>query len=438
MSNFATEKVLIFSPDLEQKIHRGIAFYSKALLRTLNELGYFNYLVTGAGQTRESQLQQLVIQKHLENPLRSPRLKLIKNYCIDRITKDSSIEIDRDPKIGFSDRLNYLKDVHGFFNKTHIYEYSQSIQPRLTGKPYNFNTKKFKLVFCTSPSNIKANQNTKVIQTLHDILPLIRSDHPDRPEFFYGRVSNMIIHSDLILSDSEASKRDLLNLFPQYEQYEEKIVTTHLPTTFQKQDIDSIDPTLERSVLKRHQLTSQKYLIFVSSLEKRKNVLKLLEAYLAIQEQIQMPLVLIGAKDSHNLEVVKILNSLDKQWVRYLGYVSTLEKLVLLKNANSFIFPSLYEGFGLPPLEAMQAGCPVLTSNTSSLPEVCGDAALYVDPTSSAAIAKGILEIVTQQELRQTLIAQGYRQVANFSYEAYEKRLQAALEKLHPSKPKVL
>lgn len=430
MLNLAEEKVLIFSPDLEQKVHRGIAVYSKSLLRTLKELGCFNYLVTGAQQTGERSLQQLVIQKHLEDPIRDSRLKIIKRYCLQQIVKKPFSEIERDPKFGFSDKLNYLNDVHGFVNKEHIYEYSHSIQPRLTEKPYEFETKNFNLIFCTSPSNIRVTQNSKLVQTLHDILPLIRSDHPDRPEFFWGRIRNMLIHSDLILSDSDSSKRDLLNFFPQYQQYEEKIVTVSLPVSFYEQEIQSIDEIIETSILRRHQLTSKNYLIFISSLEKRKNVLKLLEAYLAIQEHIQMPLVIVGATDPHNHEVTNLLASVDQKWIRHLGYVPNLEKLVLLKNANSFIFPSLYEGFGLPPLEAMQMGCPVLTSETSSLPEVCGNAALYVDPRSSRAIAKGILEITSNQELRQKLVYQGYKRIENFSHEAYKKRLQSALERV--------
>ncbi len=89
----------------------------------------------------------------------------------------------------------------------------------------------------------------------------------------------------------------------------------------------------------------------------------------------------------------------------------------LYKNAKLFVFPSLYEGFGLPPLEAMACGCPVVVSNVASLPEVCGDAGYYVDPYCVESIAEGIYQVLTDESLRQSLIQKGLERAALFSWE---------------------
>ena len=103
--------------------------------------------------------------------------------------------------------------------------------------------------------------------------------------------------------------------------------------------------------------------------------------------------------------------------VVFIGYVEDRDKPSLLSGALAYVFPSLYEGFGLPVLEAMACGTPVLTSNISSLPEVAGDAALLVDPHSTAEIAAGLTQLITNPNLRRQLVEQGYQQLQKFSWQ---------------------
>jgi glycosyltransferase involved in cell wall biosynthesis len=111
------------------------------------------------------------------------------------------------------------------------------------------------------------------------------------------------------------------------------------------------------------------------------------------------------------------------QYVRFLGYVSEETLAVMYRLAAVFVFPSLYEGFGLPPLEAMASGTPVVTSNVSSLPEVAGDAALLINPYEPAAIADAMYRVLTDEPLRRSLREKGLRRAAQFSWEASARRV---------------
>jgi glycosyltransferase involved in cell wall biosynthesis len=111
-----------------------------------------------------------------------------------------------------------------------------------------------------------------------------------------------------------------------------------------------------------------------------------------------------------------------RQHVRFLGFVSTDMLAALYRLARVFVFPSLYEGFGLPPLEAMASGTPVITSNTSSLPEVVGDAGVLIDPLDEEALADAICRVLTDESLRRELIARGFERVRQFPWERSVKR----------------
>ncbi|AFY41742.1 glycosyltransferase family 1 protein [Nostoc sp. PCC 7107] len=424
------DKIAFFSSDLEQVVHRGIAIYTKMLLKCADNLGYKNYLITGAKCTKSYPLaQQIIIEKHLENPSNHPDIsRLMAHWLKGQLGFSHLVKIERERTTETSDRLKFLHNLKGFLNQKLIYQLAQNVQPRLSGNAYKLNiSHKFNIVFCTSPANIRVPRQTKLVQTLHDIMPMTRNDHPDNTFIFYRRVQNMLRHSDLILSVSETSRQDLLAIFPEYEQ---KIITVYEPLAdLPLLALKQVDESL---VLKKYHIQRQNYLLFVSSLEKRKNIFRLIEAYLGIQEQVGVPLIIIGEKDVGNPEIVPLLNSLNcENKIRYLGYISDVEKFILLRNALAFMFPSLYEGFGLPPLEAMQVGCPVLTSKAGSLAEVCADAALYIeDPQSTLNIAQGILKIVRNQPLRQELSMKGYIRASEFSFGKYKQRLSKILENL--------
>ena len=160
------------------------------------------------------------------------------------------------------------------------------------------------------------------------------------------------------------------------------------------------------------------FLLFVGSIEPRKNLAILIEAYSMLDEEQQksLPLILVGFKGWKNRHVMEMLNK-HKPFIRYLGYVSEEDLSKIYNLATIFIYPSLYEGFGLPPLEALACGTPCIVSNVASLPEVCGNAVLYIDPLSSEDIKNKILLLAHNKDLRKELSQKSIAQASLFSWD---------------------
>ncbi|MDP2638058.1 MAG: glycosyltransferase family 1 protein [Candidatus Levybacteria bacterium] len=172
-----------------------------------------------------------------------------------------------------------------------------------------------------------------------------------------------------------------------------------------------------------------KYLLFVGTLQPRKNIVRLIEAFSKIKNNIQ--LVIVGKKGWLYEEILEAPRKYGvENKVKFLDFVPDEELPSLYKNALGFVLPSLYEGFGLPVLEAMKYGCPVITSNISSLPEAGGDAALYIDPEKVSDIASKMQLLIDDEKLRNNLIEKGYKQVKKFSWEKTARETLSALEGL--------
>lgn len=177
------------------------------------------------------------------------------------------------------------------------------------------------------------------------------------------------------------------------------------------------------------------YILFVGTLQPRKNIVKLVEAFSKLEDlgpkTKDLSLVIVGKKGWQFEEILnapKKYNVEDR--VKFLDSVSDEDLPGFYKNALCFCLPSLYEGFGLPILEAMQYGCPVATSNVSSLPEAGGDAAVYFDPENVEDIKKSLESIIQSSELRDKLIKKGYEQVKKFSWEKTAKETLKILEEV--------
>lgn len=175
-----------------------------------------------------------------------------------------------------------------------------------------------------------------------------------------------------------------------------------------------------------------KYILFVGTLQPRKNIVKLVEAFKQVSEKNkEIQLVIIGRKGwlfEEILESPKKFGVQDK--VLFLDNVTDEDLPSFYRNAQCFVLPSLYEGFGLPIVEAMQYGCPVITSNISSLPEAGGDAALYFDPNNVGEIARRISEVINDKLLRDKMVKEGYEQIKKFSWEKSAREVLSVLEEV--------
>ncbi len=161
-----------------------------------------------------------------------------------------------------------------------------------------------------------------------------------------------------------------------------------------------------------------KYLLFVGSIEPRKNLIKTLLAYNQLPKEFkkEFKFVLAGFSGWNNSEVMALIEK-EKENITYLGYLTDFELACLYNLASVLIYPSLYEGFGLPPLEAMACGTPVVVSRVASLPEVCGDAAFYIDPHDISNIADGMLNVANDDAMRKSMARKGLTRASGFTWD---------------------
>ena len=187
-------------------------------------------------------------------------------------------------------------------------------------------------------------------------------------------------------------------------------------------------PTEEdiRRVRERFLLTGP-FMLYTGNIKPHKNVDRVIEAFSILRQssaEADLKLLIIGDEISKYPNLRRLVHRHQlHQHVRFFGFVPDATLAVLYRLAAVFVFPSLYEGFGLPPLEAMAAGAPVVTSNVSSLPEVVGDAALLVDPMDPAAIAAAVSRVLHEPALRNELVRRGHARVREFSWERSVRRV---------------
>ncbi len=241
-----------------------------------------------------------------------------------------------------------------------------------------------------------------------------------------------------VLTISNSSRDDIIK---EYEVGSDR-VTTIYPGV--KDTLSLVPHVYGMNELESKYSISKKFVLFVGTLQPRKNISRLIEAFNEVIKSSShkvkksgedLELVIVGKKGwlyEDILAAPKKLGIEDR--VKFLEGVTDGELTLFYKNALCCVLPSLYEGFGLPVLEAMQHGCPVITSNISSLPEAGGDAALYVDPENVTDIAEKIQKLVSDEKLRNELIEKGYKQVKKFSWEKTAKATLKVLEEVAKQK----
>jgi glycosyltransferase involved in cell wall biosynthesis len=233
--------------------------------------------------------------------------------------------------------------------------------------------------------------------------------------------------SDKLIAVSEATKLDLIKFF----QVPENKIEVVYNGVDEKYFIEP--PRKLASEVRQKFALPAKYILFIGTIEPRKNLVTLIKAYRYMRDKwkVDMELVLAGGEgwQNHLRDVNEAIKEqkLTKK-VKYLGRVSEDEKYALLHGASLLVYPSWYEGFGLPPLEAMAAGVPVVASNVSSIPEIVGDAALLADPADPEAIGKGMAQLILQTKLANSLKMQGKLQAHKFTWEKAAEKVYAILK----------
>jgi glycosyltransferase involved in cell wall biosynthesis len=267
------------------------------------------------------------------------------------------------------------------------------------------------------------------IYTLHDLVPLrLPYTTLDVKRHYLRLVRMLAARADHIVTVSENSRRDIVNLLGVPE---DKVTNTYQAVDLPRQYTEKSEDLVRREIEGGFNLFYKDYFLFFGAIEPKKNISRLIEAYLG--SRVQSPLVIVGKAAWKSEEELKLLSdelTLERRRVIRIDYAPLSLLISLIRGAKALLFPSLYEGFGLPVLEAMMLGTPVLTSRESSLPEVAGDAALYVDPYNPDEIAEGVRTLEGNEELCGELAAKGRKQAALFSAENYRKRLAELYQRL--------
>ncbi|MDD5040567.1 MAG: glycosyltransferase family 1 protein [Patescibacteria group bacterium] len=270
-------------------------------------------------------------------------------------------------------------------------------------------------VFHSPITSLPLTYPKKSIVTVHD-LAIYKNPSWFPSQIFSTKllVPQSLRKADAIIAVSQSTKRDLRDIF--------NVPPKKIHVIYEGAMVDRIPvKNSQLDNIKRFKL-GPKYILFVGTLTPRKNIISLIRAYKQLISWepgfSEYQLVLAGAKDFENEKIFDEINALKlKKHVRYLGYITHNQKMALMKGAACFVFPSSYEGFGLPVLEAMKLGTPVVTSNTSSLPEIAGKGALLVDPEHDRDIAIALRKVLSDKKLRAQLIERARKQAAEFTWD---------------------
>lgn len=345
----------------------GIGIYSRALWQSLNE----------AGQDRDTRLKPYAFGKALPSmPCGAPQI-LARDYRIHTVL--SSVF-----KLPLSNSATLRRDIDLFHATDHHI-------PLIRGVP--------------------------TVATVMDLIPVL---HPEWIKQDLKRLKSWLfttsIHrADHIITISEYSKQDMvqhLGIEP------ERISVTPLgvdPIYFER-----IETSQRDAVLQKHGLKPG-FFLFVGTLQPRKNLPRVLEAFQQLPEAVRKahPLVIVGRDGWSNEALLPQLEALQQRGEGcWLSYLPQPEVLALLQSAGALVFASLYEGFGLPVIEAFAAQCPVIASNTTSVPEVTGDAAWSVDPYSTESISSAMLDVLQQGDEREQKIQRGLERAQQYTWQA--------------------
>src|SRR5579862_4699167 len=267
------------------------------------------------------------------------------------------------------------------------------------------------VIFPNFISWASASQKRRVA-VVHDLSFLYYPNFINSKNLRYLNVqlTKSIRRSAKIVAVSEATKDDLIK---NYGVGSDKISVVH----------NSIDHSIfnpmaakKTFAVKKRFGIPEKYILFAGNIEPRKNIVGLLTAYAETFSQHRLPLVLVGGKGWKDEQIEITLKKYSDLPIIRLGFVQDSDLAPIYAGASVFVFPSFYEGFGIPPLEAMACGCPVICSGVSSLPEIVGDAALLVDPRNNQEISEAIIKLVNNRKLQEKLIKSGYVQSRKFTW----------------------
>lgn len=430
-----TKRIVYDGLNLALKTGTGVATYTRALLDAARALGYHRGILHSLQGPipRDPTLREIVLfdddnarKLSLRRRLRRAMRRVVGapfGLAPARITLTGAVVAK-----SFNGHLAQVEEIHAaedLFGRArgHFQTYGRFLQLSLDQTP--------DILHCTYPMPL-ANRRGLSIYTVHDLVPLklpYLSD--DNKRYHYRLLRNIARRADHIVTVSETSRRDIVQMLGVDES---RVTNTYqavdVPAALREKPVDAA----ATEIAGLFGLDWKKYLLFYGALEPKKNVMRLTEAYLAAATDL--PLVIVGGV-GWNSDNEKLL--IDDQrfgfyerqgerlhyrrQIRRFDFVSLPMLVSLIRGARAVVFPSLYEGFGLPVLEAMQLGTAVISSTEGSIPEIAGKAALLVDPYDIDALRKAIRAVASDDDLCTQLEQAGPAHAAGFSRDRYHQAL---------------
>ncbi|MFA5271492.1 MAG: glycosyltransferase family 1 protein [Candidatus Omnitrophota bacterium] len=274
----------------------------------------------------------------------------------------------------------------------------------------------FHSTFFKIPDFIQNIPDIKKVITIYDLIPILHPEYftESRPEFFKTIIKS-IKSENYVISISQSTRNDLCNYLPSVSPDNVKVIYPAASSLFHKVN----DQVRINFVKNKYKIPNEPYILSLCTLEPRKNIALLIRAFRSLieTEKIPLNLVLVGGKGwKYDSIFAEISKNKSKNRIFLTGYALDGDLASIYSGAMMFVYPSIFEGFGLPPLEAMQCEIPVITSNASSLPEVVGDAGIMVDPHDQDGLAQSILNLFKDSNLRATLSQRSKKQAAKFNW----------------------
>lgn len=265
-----------------------------------------------------------------------------------------------------------------------------------------------------SENYFKLRKNSKIITTIHDIIPAILPNIDDkiRVNDYINNIKKYIDMSDIVITVSENSKNDLIKYLN---------INKKIHVIYPSYCLNKIDKIVNKDIKNIY----GDYFLYNGGYSKRKGIDLLCANFIELKNknQLKSKLILTGELADIGKDARKLIDfGIHKNWILELGYVSDEYLSSLFVNAKALCYLSLYEGFGIPPLEAMHLGCPVLTTKSSSIAEVCKDAVYYADRNSEEEIQNALISLENDESLRKNLIEKGLKRAKEFSWEESTKK----------------
>jgi glycosyltransferase involved in cell wall biosynthesis len=280
------------------------------------------------------------------------------------------------------------------------------------------------------------------VVTIHDMGSLLFSDRTQmRNSFRLFLFRRGLMRASRVIAVSAATRRDVQNVLGVPADRIRQIYDAPDPKFLRGEGGSGSTPQERQLILERYGI-DYPFLLYAGAVRPQKNIPRLVEAFAVLRGDLErhplynnLHLIIIGDEISRYPAVRQaVIKTRVEKRVRFLGFVPLETLRVFFEAASAFVFPSLYEGFGLPPLEAMASGTPVVTSNLSSLPEVTGNAAMLVNPENVFDIARGIREVLLDERLRAELIHRGYDQVRRFSWSTAARQVLEIYQEAAPAR----